>query len=85
MDKKYGARKDASRKKAYFEKCAQSVGYLRREELTRRIKDFRGRFKIDFTDDYLNKLSVDRLRHIYLAALINNRPREPKDLESRTD
>jgi hypothetical protein len=26
---------------------------------------------LDFTEDYLNSLSVDRLRHILLAALIN--------------
>jgi len=36
-----------------------------------RIRNFRGRFKLDFTEDYLNKISVDRLRHILLAALIN--------------
>jgi hypothetical protein len=29
---------------------------------------------LDFTEDYLNNLSIDRLRHILLAALINARP-----------
>jgi hypothetical protein len=43
-------------------------------ELKRRIKNFRGRFKLDFTEAYLNRLSEDRLRHILLAALINARP-----------
>jgi len=55
----------------YFEQTATSIAALGRAELKRRIKGFRGRFKLDFTDDYLESLSVDRLRHILLAALIN--------------
>jgi hypothetical protein len=55
----------------YVERQVTSVAALGRDELKRRIKDFRGRFKLDFTEDYLNKMSVDRLRHILLAALIN--------------
>ena len=59
---------------AYFEREATSIAALGRHELTRRIKNFRGRFRLDFTEDYLNSLSVDRLRHILLAALINAVP-----------
>ena len=59
----------ASRK--YLENTATSVAALGRAELKRRIRNFRGRFRLDFTDDYLNKLSIDRLRHILLAALIS--------------
>ncbi len=55
----------------YVERQVASVAVLGRDELTRRIRNFRGRFKLDFTEDYLNKISVDRLRHILLAALIN--------------
>jgi hypothetical protein len=55
----------------YVERQVTSVAALGRDELKRRIRDFRGRFKLDFTEDYLNKISVDRLRHILLAALIN--------------
>jgi len=57
--------------KQYFEQTATSVAALERPELKKRIRNFKGRFKLDFSDDYLNKLSVDRLRHILLAALIN--------------
>ena len=57
--------------KKYFDREATNVNALGRDELTRRIRSFRGRFKLDFTEDYLNDLSVDRLRHILLAALIN--------------
>lgn len=59
----------------YFEAEATSIAALGRNELKIRIRNFKGRFKLDFTDDYLNKLSVDRLRHILLAAVMNARPR----------
>ena len=55
----------------YFEQTATSIASLGRDELKRRIRDFRGRFRLDFTEDYLNNLSVNRLRHILLAALIS--------------
>ncbi|HIJ53504.1 MAG TPA: hypothetical protein HPP66_10175 [Planctomycetes bacterium] len=58
----------------YFDKEATSIAALGRNELKRRIRSFRGRFKLDFTEDYLNNLTVDRLRHILLAALINAKP-----------
>jgi hypothetical protein len=54
-----------------LEQTANSIAALERDELKRRITGFRGRFKLDFTEDYLNSLTVDRLRHILLAALIN--------------
>jgi hypothetical protein len=58
----------------YFDREITSITALDRNELTRRIRGFRGRFKLDFTEDYLNNISVDRLRHILLAALINATP-----------
>lgn len=57
----------------YFEHTATSLATLNKNELTHRIKNFRGRFRLDFTESYLNDLSVDRLRHILLAALVNAR------------
>ena len=54
-----------------FEQMAASLADLGRDDLKKRIKDFRGRFKLDFSDDYLDALSLDRLRHLLLAALIN--------------
>jgi len=61
--------------KEYFEQNATSIASLGKSELKRRIRNFRGRFKLDFTEDYLNELTVDRLRHILLAAMINTRRR----------
>jgi hypothetical protein len=59
----------------YVERQVTSVASLGREELKRRIRNFQGRFKLDFTEDYLNKISVERLRHILLAALITAKTR----------
>jgi len=58
----------------YFDNEATSIAVLDRGELKRRIRNFKGRFKLDFNEDYLNGLSADRLRHILLAALINAKP-----------
>ncbi|MFA5553624.1 MAG: hypothetical protein WCZ89_00480 [Phycisphaerae bacterium] len=58
-----------------FEKTATAIASLDRNELTQRIKNFRGRFKLDFTDQYLNSLSTDRLKHILLAAETHARTR----------
>gem|GEM_PF-244040 len=66
LDSRYGAM--VARES--LEQTATSIAALDRDELQRRIKNFRGRFRLDFTEDYLNSLSVDRLRHILLAALI---------------
>jgi hypothetical protein len=60
--------------RSYFETEATCIAGLGRNELKMRIRNFKGRFKLDFTEDYLNKLSVDRLRHILLAAVVNARP-----------
>ena len=57
----------------YFEQTATSIASLDRPELKKRIKNFKGRFKLDFSENYLDQINVDRLRHILLAALINGK------------
>jgi len=57
----------------YFEQTSASIASLGRDELKRQIRNFKGRFRLDFTDSYLDDLGVDRLRHILLAALINTK------------
>jgi len=57
--------------KEYFEQTTVSLASLGKIELKKRIKNFKGRFRLDFTETYLENLSADRLRHILLAALIN--------------
>ena len=58
----------------YFEQTATTLAQMGRNELKKQIRGFKGRFKMDFTEDYLNKLSIDRLRHVLLAALITEGP-----------
>jgi hypothetical protein len=62
---------DARNRLGQAEQMAASLADLGRDDLKQRIKNFRGRFKLDFSDDYLDALSLDRLRHLLLAALIN--------------
>ena len=58
-----------------FENAAVSISSLGKNEVKKRIKSFKGRFKLDFTDDYLDNLSLERLRHILLAAMMTNSKR----------
>ena len=60
--------------RSYFERSAVTIATLSREELKNQIKGFRGAPKLDFTDDYLDKISLDRLRHILLAVVLTCRP-----------
>lgn len=52
-----------------YEKLAISIASLGRNEVEHRIKNFKGSFKFDFTDEYLSTLTIDRLRHILYAAI----------------
>ena len=59
--------------KINYDKTVSSIASLGRGELVRRISGFKGRFKLDFTPEFLTKQSVDRLRHILLAAVLNQK------------
>lgn len=65
------SRAGAMASREYFEQAATSIGTLERDELKEQIRNFKGRFKLDFTEDYLNSATVDRLRHILLAAIVS--------------
>lgn len=58
-----------------FEQATTTIARMKKSELKKRIQSFKGRFQLDFTDDYLNDASADRLRHILLAAMINTHMR----------
>ena len=51
---------------------AISISSLGKSELKRRISNFKGRFKLDFSEEYLDSLGPNRLRHILMAALLTN-------------
>jgi hypothetical protein len=53
-----------------YEELISSVASLRKSELKSRLLSFKGSFKFDFTESYLDSLSADRLKHILLAALM---------------
>jgi hypothetical protein len=54
----------------YFETLCATVAGMSKAEVKRRILHFEGPIRLDFTEDYLNSLDLERLRHILLAALI---------------
>ncbi len=59
----------------YIERTVATISGMGKTELKKRIRTFSGRFKLDFSDDYLSTASADRLRHILLAATINAKSR----------
>lgn len=56
-----------------FEKVSASIVSMNKSQLKKKIKSFKGNFKLDFTDAYLNGCSQDKLRHILLAAVMTKR------------
>lgn len=55
-----------------FENIATEIASMEKEQIIDYIKHFHGRFRMDFTEEFLNKLSIDRLRHILMAAIMTN-------------
>lgn len=53
-----------------FENMCSKIASMSKREVIRRLLHFDGGIKLDFTSDYLEKLSTDRLRHILLAAVV---------------
>ena len=49
---------------------AMVIATMNRVQVTKRLNDFHGRFQFDFSQEYLEGLSVDRLRHILFAAVV---------------
>lgn len=55
------------------EKLTANLAGMSRSQLKRRLSSLKTRFPLDFTEDYLNSLSSDKLRHILLAAMLNSK------------
>ncbi len=53
-----------------LERLTVRIASLGEDEVKARIKAFKGGFRLDFSDDYLDALSLERLRHILLAAVL---------------
>ena len=52
-----------------------TIASMKRPELKARIRNFDGRFQMDFTESYLNSATEDHLRHILFAARVKNKRR----------
>jgi hypothetical protein len=55
-----------------LERLTVTIASLGKDEVKTKIKTFHGRFRLDFSEEYLEGLSLDRLRHILLAAMMTN-------------
>ena len=45
---------------------------MRRPQLVALLRRMRCGFDIDFSDDYINSMTLDRLRHVALAASLHD-------------
>ena len=52
-----------------IEELITLVSSLDRDALVAHLRTYRANFPVDFTADYLNRLPLDKLRHIFVAAL----------------
>ncbi len=55
---------------ASFEQAASTINSLNKSQIKDRLMHFKGNFKLDFTEAYLDSLNLDKLRHILLAATL---------------
>ncbi|MHB1156404.1 MAG: hypothetical protein ACYC26_06135 [Phycisphaerales bacterium] len=51
------------------EQLARLIPELNREQCIAELRGF-GKFRIDFTNEYLQQMSVEKLRHVLLAAML---------------
>ena len=56
-----------------FENMCSKIASMGKREVIRRLLNFDGSIKMDFSLDYLQGLSTDRLRHILLAAVVTSK------------
>jgi len=55
------------------EKLAAKLAGMSRTQLKRKLWSLKANFPLDFTEEFLDSLSSDKLRHIILAAYLNSR------------
>ena len=55
-----------------IEEFISMVASMDRPALVHQFDNYRGNFPLDFTPEFLASLSVDRLRHIFLAVCLQN-------------
>ena len=50
-----------------------TIASMKRPQLVSLLREMRCGFDIDFSDDYINSMNLDRLRHIALAASMHDK------------
>ena len=50
-----------------------TIASMKRSQLITLLRRMRCGFDIDFSDEYINSMNIDRLRHIALAASMHDR------------
>ena len=50
-----------------------TIASMRRPQLVTLLRRMRCGFDIDFSDNYINSMNIDRLRHIALAASMHDK------------
>jgi len=54
-----------------LERTVAELRAMNRPDLVSVLHDLKCSFKLDFTEEFLNSISLDRLRHIVLAAKLH--------------
>jgi hypothetical protein len=54
-----------------IEEMAQEIATMDRRQLMGLLKEMACPFKMDFSDEYLDSVTLERLRHIALAAALH--------------
>jgi hypothetical protein len=52
----------------------ERIAHMDRTELISMLRGLKCDFQIDFTDDYLMSISLERLRHVTFAAALHDHP-----------
>lgn len=55
-----------------IEELAKTLATMPREQLVQMLRDTKYPFTMDFSDDYLQAVSLESLRHIVLAASLHS-------------
>ena len=58
---------------AQIEDLMTLVASLDRTALVDQFQNYRGKFPVDFTEDFLTHTSLDKLRHIFVAMCLQNK------------
>jgi len=57
------------------QQLARKISQMDRKALTGMLRNFRCSFELDFTDEFLNSVSLSRLRHIVMGISLHSRNR----------